>query len=324
MSERGHITRAEIFQQPELWPDTVKRVRAAGIAAITDPIITGAGTSAYAAMAIEAAWPGSRAVASTELLLDPRRFVAEGGTVLSIARSGDSPESKAVVDKIPWARHVALTCNPEGALARHPRVEPILLDPRTNDRSLVMTSSFSNMVLGGAALVRGEEVEAALPHMRIDVDALDNEARALASEPPERFVALGSYRLFGAAREASLKVLEMTAGKIAALPETYLGLRHGPMSFLREDTPVLCFLSNNTDLARYENDLLNELRAKKIGRIIPVRTACELPDELRTPAAIVFAQLLAFHWSLSLGLDPDKPSPGGVINRVVQGVRIYA
>lgn len=324
MSQPGHITRAEIFQQPDLWPDTVRRVRASGVKGLREPVITGAGTSAYASMAIEAAWPGSRAVPSTELLLHPRRFVPEGGTVLSIARSGDSPESKAVVDRIPWARHVAITCNPDGALARHPRVEAILLDPRTNDRSLVMTSSFTNMVIGGAALVRGEEVEAALEHMRVDVGALEDEVSTLAAEPPERFVALGSYSFFGAAREAALKVLEMTAGAVAALPETYLGLRHGPMSFLRAGTPVLCFLSGDAAVARYEADLLDELRAKQIGRIVPVRAASALPDELRTPAAIVFAQLLAFHWSLRLGLDPDNPSPGGVINRVVQGVRIYA
>jgi len=27
--------------------------------------------------------------------------------------------------------------------------------------------------------------------------------------------------------------------------------------------------------------------------------------------------------SLGIGLNPDNPSPNGVINRVVQGVRIY-
>ena len=55
-----------------------------------------------------------------------------------------------------------------------------------------------------------------------------------------------------------------------------------------------------------------------------VRTpASTLPDYLRTPAEIVFPQLLAYELSLRLGLDPDNPSPGGVINRVVQGVRIY-
>jgi len=33
--------------------------------------------------------------------------------------------------------------------------------------------------------------------------------------------------------------------------------------------------------------------------------------------------LLGYHLSLRIGLNPDNPSPEGVINRVVQGVRIY-
>ncbi len=312
----GEITYAEIHRQPELWPDTVRRVRATGVTGITDPVITGAGTSAYAAMAVESAWPGSRAVPSTDLFLDGRRYVPEGGAVLSLSRSGDSPEAIAVVEKIPWARHIAITCNAEGALARHPRVQAIVLDPRTNDRGLAMTSSFSNMVLAGIALVRPQQAEAALPELTA-VQFPD-----VSSEPvPERFVALASGPLFGAAREAALKVTEMTAGHVAALAETYLGLRHGPMSFLRADTPVLCFASNDPARRRYEDDLMAELCAKRLGRIMRIERA--LADELRTPADVVFAQCLAFHYSIALGLNPDNPSPGGVINRVVQGVRIY-
>ncbi len=320
MSERGSITLSEIRGQAELWPDTIRRVRASKLQRPVAPVITGAGTSAYAAMAIEAAWPGARAVPSTELFLEPRRFVPEDGWVVSVSRSGDSPEAVAVVDKIPWARHVAITCNPDGALARHPRVEAIVLDPRANDRGLAMTGSFTNLVIGGMALAQPDRVERAL--MPAPMEMLEARARELAAAVPDRFAALGSYPLFGAAREACLKVLEMTAGRIAVLAETFLGLRHGPLSFLRPETPVLCFLSNDPARMRYEQDLVEELRAKRIGRIIPIESAA--PDELRTPSDIVFAQLLAFHYSLRLGLDPDNPSPEGVINRVVQGVRIYA
>jgi tagatose-6-phosphate ketose/aldose isomerase len=110
------------------------------------------------------------------------------------------------------------------------------------------------------------------------------------------------------------------------------------MSFLREDTLVLCFLSSSPQVRRYEVDLLEELRAKHLGYVVAItpaesdlipaaqRTmaiASGLADYLRTPFEIGFAQLLGYHLSLSAGLDPDNPSPGGVINRVVQGVRIY-
>src|SRR6187399_73756 len=71
----GVITHGEIFQQPDLWPDTVRRIRVASIAPVAGderPVITGAGSSAYAATAIAAAWPGARAVPTTDLLLDAR------------------------------------------------------------------------------------------------------------------------------------------------------------------------------------------------------------------------------------------------------------
>jgi tagatose-6-phosphate ketose/aldose isomerase len=110
------------------------------------------------------------------------------------------------------------------------------------------------------------------------------------------------------------------------------------MSFLREDALVVCVLSSDPRRRRYELDLVEELRQKNLGRRVALgpaeanselferviqTKASSLPDYLRTPAEVVFAQLLGYHLSLGLGLDPDNPSPSGVINRVVQGVRIY-
>jgi len=130
----------------------------------------------------------------------------------------------------------------------------------------------------------------------------------------------------------------MNAGSAPVMAETHLGLRHGPMSFLRSDTLVLSLLSSDPLRRSYEDDLLAELHAKKLGRITVIAPedsspptfaevvpamAPDLPDELRTPFEIVFPQLLAYHLSLQSGLNPDNPSPGGVINRVVQGVRIH-
>ena len=47
--------------------------------------------------------------------------------------------------------------------------------------------------------------------------------------------------------------------------ETYLGLRHGPMSYAHEDTLVVCFLSSHPTLQAYESDLLRELDQKGLG-----------------------------------------------------------
>jgi len=350
----GSLTHAEIYQQPELWPTTLDRVaqRLDGPGLLQPNgccIITGAGSSAYAAHAIEAAVPGARAVPSTDLLVDIAPYFAFGGTLLSLARSGDSPESVAVIDRVkrlfPQVRHLAITCNAEGRLARLPGVTAIILDPRTNDRSLVMTSSFSNLVLAGLCLRHSREIAEVLPKLcervKENLGALEARAKAIAADRVNRVVVLASRPLMGWAQETSLKILEMTAGRITVLAETYLGLRHGPMSFLRPDTLVVSLLSSDPRHRRYEEDLLDELRAKKLGRIIAIAgiasddarrgpfretvpaMAAELPDSLRTPFEIVFPQLLAYHLSLHEDLNPDSPSPGGVITRVVQGVRIY-
>ncbi len=309
-------------------------------------IITGAGTSAYAATAIAAAWPSARAIAATDLLTDREDYFNPTGILISLARSGDSPESVGVVRRIqklyPAVRHFAITCNSEGRLANHPGVNVLRLDPRTNDRSLVMTSSFSNLVLAGLAVRHLSALEQVLPEITVaagnSIAEMDETARGMAARQFSRASVLASSPLIGAAREASLKILEMTAGQMPVLTETFLGLRHGPLSFLREDTLVLCFLSSSPEIRRYEEELLEELHTKKLGYIVAITPsrlngvtvdqqiqaiAPDLADNLRTPFEIVFAQLLGLHLSLRCGLNPDNPSPGGVINRVVQGVRIH-
>lgn len=326
----GIHTHREIRQQPELWQDTLRRVRRhvqeAGV------VITGAGTSAHAAEAVASAWPGARAVPSTDLLLDCGRHLGGEEVLISLARSGDSPESVGVVTTVqkhfPKVKHLAITCNAEGGLARQPGVETIVLDPRTNDRSLVMTSSFSNLTLAGLCLRHADVIAAALPaicsRVESSIDDLEGKAREVARCVASRVAVLASPPLAGASREAALKILEMTGGSVVALAESYLGLRHGPMSYVLADTVVLCFLSSDPRRRRYEEDLLAELRAKRIGRIVEVPSAAlELPDGLRAPFDIVFAQLVGYHLSLGAGLDPDNPSPQGVISRVVQGVRVY-
>lgn len=345
-SATGTLTRSEIMQQPHTWLDTVERVMRSGLEMKTPAVVSGAGTSFYAALAVEAAWPGARAIASTDLVLGFERYFSAGGLLISLARSGDSPESAGTVARIqrdfPDVGHVVITCNADGKLAHLPGVRTLLLDPRTNDRSLVMTSSFSNLALAGILLGRAgawqHEIRAVCSAVCAAMERIEAAAERIASMVEKRVVLLASPAMFGAAREAALKLLEMTAGRVVPLTETYLGLRHGPMSFVNRDTPVVCFVSADAAVRRYEIDLLRELRAKALGHLVgiggdeltedvfhaTVSTGAEkLPDWLRTPFDIVFAQLLGYHLSAREGLDPDNPSPSRVITRVVQGVTLY-
>jgi tagatose-6-phosphate ketose/aldose isomerase len=346
-------TLKEIYAQPALWRITPSLVSAVALklnlATLLQGkkvILTGAGTSFYAGAAVEAAWPGSVAIATTDLLLDAERLCAGVDVVVSFARSGNSPESVAVVERIrslrPEILQLAITCNEEGALAHCGMDGLITLDPRTNDRSLVMTSSFSNLVLAGLCLAKPELALASVADASARTEkllpAIDQQCQRLASQVNDRIVLLSSSPMTGWSREGSLKTLEMTAGQIPTLAESYLGLRHGPMSFVRPDTLVLCLLSNDPVRRLYEQDLINELRSKKLGQVVviggtesdsawgddvfPALTP-KLEDSLRTPYEIVFPQLLGYHLSLRVGLNPDSPSPSGIITRVVQGVSIH-
>lgn len=345
-SETGTDTRCEILQQPDTWLDTIDRCGRARFRLPAPLVATGAGSSYYAARAIEAAWPGGRAIPSTDLLVDGPRLLGEAGSLLSLARSGDSPESGALVRNVqrerPGVRHLAITCNPDGALARMSGVQALLLDPRTNDRSLVMTSSFSNLALAGSLLGPAEVDPNELTDACLTASAslleMESIAQRLARTIPARVVFLASPVLLGAAWEASLKIMEMTAGRVCTLAETFLGLRHGPMSFLDANTLIVCFVSSNPGVRRYECDLMAELRAKRLGYLVGIlpsgapaesfdvaipSSAGRLPDRIRTAFDIVPAQLLALHLSHELGLHPDNPSPSSVITRVVRGVTIY-
>ncbi len=345
----------EIAQQPEIWPTTLQRVEAAAEVLSSTPtpvIFCGAGTSAYAAQAITEGWPDAKAMATTDLLIQSEREIEsslpalrQGGLVVSLARSGDSPESTAVVGKMqrlfPRVRHLAVVCNPDGRLARTPGVEVILLDPRSNDRSLAMTASFSNLALAGLALRHGKLLAQHVPSLCARVvralPEMNDLLAEIATHCEDRIVVLSSS-MQALGKEAALKIVELTDGRVMAMAETFLGFRHGAVGFARGDTPVLCFLSSDPQKRLYELDVLEDLRAKDLGRLIVVgddrslasdndwfipAIAPNLSDGLRTPFEIPLAQLLAYHLSVHVQVDPDNPSPTGTITRVVKPFRIH-
>ena len=150
LETRGVLTRSEILSQPELWQDTIRRVSESSFASSFQKhsgsaLIAGAGTSAYSALAIEGAISGSRAVPTTDLLLDLEPWLSRATALLSIARSGDSPESCGVVRRVQRARpevaQFAITCNASGALAQTPGVEALINFPEAIWRSALTCSA---------------------------------------------------------------------------------------------------------------------------------------------------------------------------------------
>jgi tagatose-6-phosphate ketose/aldose isomerase len=340
-------TLREILQQPGTWLETAELVRGSGLslAAVEGPVIlTGSGSSHYVGESLEpllakALGRPVRAVPAGDLLTDPESYVFERppGTLVSFARSGDSPESCGVSDlflaRWPAWRQVLVTCNRAGALAtRYPgekKVSLVVLPERTNDRSLVMTSSFTNLWLAGRILAGSipdvtalaDRTERIFQH---DCDAL---AEAGAFEAANA-VYLGTGARRGAAREAALKMLEMTDGAVPTFAETFLGVRHGPLCALRESTLLVAFLSRSETHHSYEQDLLRELAEKNVRpRSLLVGFGGDIGSDVDDGDAplldVVVGQLLGFFRSLALGLRPDAPSASGVISRVVQRFEIH-
>ena len=367
----GYVhTLREICQQPWTWIRTAElmqqfaRVLSPVVERISSLVLSGSGSSEFAGDCVRMVLQkelsvNAQAIPGGTLLTHGSHAVSIGrpGLMVSVARSGDSPESVGALALMlktePRFRHLVLTCNRQGSLAstfrEDSRVTVIALDDCTNDRSLVMTSSFTNLVLAARFLGLIDE-----PARYLSIcNALSRTASALLQEhfgtlaqvgkaPFRRVLFLGSGPRFAVARETALKMLEMTAGRVTTSCETYLGLRHGPMSAVNEDTLIVCFLSTEPKVQAYESDVLRELAQKQIGlfrlivgKDVPKELVCakdivisyqgaeELADNDMPVLDAVVGQLMAFFRCLQEGLQPDSPSQSGVIHRVVEGFPLH-
>lgn len=372
------FTPQEIAQQPRSWEVTLEifkrnQERICGFLeglGLRGPIeqrpvviLVGAGTSDYIGQALvlllRQSW-GCEVIAcpSTDLLPNLEDFIVPERNYLwiSFSRSGDSPEGVAVLERAmelyPDIAHLVVTCNEDARMIEvcrdYPRSCIVVLDKAVNDRSLAMTSSFTNMIVLGQCLAHAWSIKDYEPVLRrmsaTGKQLLQNAsdlAERLASQDYSRVCFVGSGSLASVAKESALKVLEMTAGRVTTMSETVLGLRHGPMAALDEATLFVCFVSEDGRRALYARDILREVREKAIAaKCVAVGTPAQMAEiaalcdfylpvesdvsDLYRPALdVIFGQLLGLHCSMFHQLKPDAPSPGGVIARVVQEVGIY-
>ncbi len=365
----GLATVEEIAQQPALWREVreASRAREVAVRGFLDPllgpdlriVLTGAGTSAFAGEVLAPALTRAMrrrvdAVATTDLVSNPHHFLTEDLPTLmvSFARSGDSPESLAATrladGLLGECHHLVLTCNAAGALARShtgsPRSLVLTMPPAANDSGFAMTSSFSCLTLSALSTLAPELVpDGAVELLAVGAEQALREgtelAKTLAAGRFERVVYLGSGPLTGLARESALKMLELTAGRVASWHDSALGFRHGPKSVVDDGTLILVYISADPYTCRYDWDIVAELRAiTSAGSVIAISSngASDresgpqvrhpldgVDDAARAIVLVVLAQLLAVHLSLAHGLAPDNPFPSGMVNRVVEGVTIH-
>ena len=366
----------EIYQQPATWRKTCAQLAACKdeLQAFLDQVVkaddfdivlTGAGTSEFVGNSLYHALNKKydfkvKSYASTDIVPNPEDTLSRTKPTLLVnfGRSGNSPESVGNVEAAEVVceniYHLFVTCNSEGALSKladkHDNCFALNLTPETHDKSFAMTSSYSNMYLAtylALNLDRLDEITAAVEKICVSgEDFLNNNyeavAKIVADFDFDRIVYLGNIALKGVAQESALKMLELTAGKVATMYDSQLGFRHGPKSIINDSTLTVAYLSDDDYRRRYELDLIKEMAGQRKGNKIAVvyNKACAEAEELADYTVkfnvgedmenimlglnfIMFAQTLAVMKSLSMGITPDNPCPTGEVNRVVKGVILY-
>ena len=367
----GLHTALEIEAQPVLWQEVYGLIlsQKKSLLKFMSPlladtrlriILTGAGSSAFIGEAAQGIVQANtkritQAIATTDLLTHPQlHFIKEIPTLMvSFARSGNSPESLAVVQLAnkycDTVFHLIITCNPDGELIKNGLLNTyeFVLPEGANDKGLAMTGSFTSMLLSIILISKINLLETFLPSLQVLISKAKEltgkhlaSIKAIAEQDYERVIFLGSGPLLAIARECHLKLQELTDGKVICKHDSFLGFRHGPRAVLNEGTLIVYLLSSDEHVLLYERDLCLSIDAD--ARNIPtvsynhnienlknsVLTITFLEpansiNELAFISATLMGQLLGFYHSIYLGLKPDNPSKSGSISRVVQGVTIY-
>ena len=357
-NKSGYWTAKEIEQQPVVWQKVANDIiknhgELSGWLedALSKPlgriILTGAGTSAYVGETLAPFLSKKlsrpfEAISTTDIVSAPEQFLfkEKPTLIISYARSGNSPESVAACELcdqfIDNTYHLIITCNKDGMLAKMDNIDKrryvLLMPEETNDKSFAMTSSFSSMLLATALIFnldnRKLEVAIKISNKILSSEFLE-KIEALSQKNLNRVVCLGSGGLLGIAREASLKILELSNGQLDCYFESPLGFRHGPKLVVDNYTLVLVLGSNDGYTQQYDSELLKAVKSdRKAENIINLleelgTSDLEIDDLWLAFPYILYCQILAFNKSLALNITPDNPCPTGEANRVVQGVKIY-
>lgn len=370
------ITTTEIKQQPELWAQAYEIYKANKenlnnfIENIGKKhgqfrvIFTGAGTSAYVGNSVIPYLKKKNdmkkciieSIPTTDIVSNPYDYLKEDVPTLlvSFARSGNSPESIAALNLgrqiVDDFYHLAITCAPEGKLAQMTKNDEhnylLLMPSKSNDQGFAMTGSFTCMMLSAILIFDNLDSDTekayidAIIEMGSNVIDRKDEIYELINKDFNRVVYLGSGGLGGLTQEAQLKLLELTEGKIATGYDSAMGFRHGPKSFIDENTLIFVFVSNNEYTRKYDIDVLEEINGDKIAKLtcaILVENENnfsgktfgfenkynELPDVYLAFPYILFGQTISLFTSVKVNNKPDTPSPTGTVNRVVKGVIIH-
>jgi glucosamine--fructose-6-phosphate aminotransferase (isomerizing) len=339
----GARTRSEILSQPSCWRECLRALdesgelrRLEGWSPAAEWLFIGCGSSYYVALAAAASWTAltgqaARALPASELLLFPALSVPSSRSAqpVLISRSGHTSEVLKVAEWLELKqnlRTLAISC------ATHQPLEEICaltlhLLP-ADEQSLVMTRSFTSLLLGLQALAAcqptgppawGEALRRLPEEMQAVVETLARRLEEFAqAQEFADYVFLGQGPFFALASEGMLKVLEMSCSSAQCFHT--LEFRHGPKALVSHETLVIFLLSESGYEA--EREVLEEVKELG-GRTLVVanradartRRAADLllelnltvPEYARLAAYALPGQLLGLATGLKKGYDPDRP-----------------
>lgn len=335
-----NYTYEEIKRQPVTWQETIhvmleRKDEIKQKFAITQPdevIFIGCGTSYYISIAAaltfeEQTGLPAKAVPASEIFLKPDAVIGKNKKTMIIASSRSGNTSEIVyaieyVQKHNLGECISITSNPTSEMAKKSKYSIVL--PHVQEESVVMTSSFTNLLLASqliAGFVSNDDAYLAqlkeLPERGKDILP---RVEQLAKEVGENlhfnhfiYLGLGSY--FGLACEGMLKMKEMT--QLTSEAFNSLEFRHGPISVLNDRCLVV--LLGNSSLRNYEKDVIVDVKNLQ-SNVVVVGDGVEdfeadevldlgggLSDKSRGLLYLPFMQLMAYYRNLKLGLHPDKP-----------------
>lgn len=340
----------EILSQGEVWQSVLQSLKGSQqISEILEKsrgaerwIFAGCGTSFYLAEAAARTWTGltglsAQAVPGSEILFYPEYIKAEGLGVQAvvISRSGATSEAVRAARLLRGELGIptlGITCAEHSALEA--ACGDCILVREADEKSTVMTRSFTSMLIALQFLAARrsgktqfiEQLSTMAKQFGPRVSEIAEQAEAFVeSHTFDDYVFLGQGAFHGIAREAALKVMEMSCSYSQFFHA--LEFRHGPKAIVGPATCLTFYLSESAGKA--ESEVLTEM--KELGGAIfavcnraseQVKRASDLVieinlavDELVLLAPyIVPSQLLGLFTGTGKGLNPDAPRN---LNRVV-------
>ena len=339
----GANTHAEILSQPQCWKACFQAMEksqqiedlATKVHPSADCLFIGCGSSYYISQAAAASWQlitgkPAHAIPASELLLFPDLVLNANSQYqpVLVSRSGNSSEvvrAAEYLEKQRDIRTLAISCSqhqPLDEIASH----TLYLLP-ADEKSVVMTRSFSSMLLGAQVLAaqvascRGvaDGIRRIPDRVQVILDSVPGRIQQFVeSHTFADYVFLGQGPLFGIASEGQLKVKEMSCS-YAQVFHT-LEFRHGPKAIVGPET-LITFLLSETGYAE-ECKVLEEIKSLGATTLVIANQAddaakqnadfllelhLDAPESVRQVGYLVTCQLLGFYTGIKKGYDIDSP-----------------